>query len=90
MLEFNSRFESGNLSMVSFLDGVYYLLLHNDVNTSGYTSWFYFCAKNKIPGKYKFAILNYGKAGIMHNQGVRICIHDAKTGWKRGGKNICC
>lgn len=68
---------------------MYYLLLHNDVNTSGYTSWFYFSAKNKCKGKYKFAILNYGKAGLMHSQGVKICVYD-KSQWRRAGDNIYC
>lgn len=76
--------------MVSHIFGVYYLLLQNDVNTTGYTSWFYFSAKNKKKGTYKFAILNYGKAGWMHNQGVKICVCDKKNGWRRDGENILC
>ena len=61
--------------MVSYIEDIYFLLLHNDVNTSGYTSWFYFSVKNQHKGKYKFAILNYGKAGSMHNCGVKICVY---------------
>lgn len=88
-LQFDSRFESGNLSMASQILDVYYLLLHHDVNTSGYTNWFYFNVKNKKKGTKRFAILNYGKAGLVHNHGVKICVHD-KNGWKRGGTNILC
>lgn len=71
-LTFDSRFESGNLSLASYIEetDIHYLLLHNDINTSGYTSWFYFKVKNEKKGVYKFAILNYGKAGWQHNEGV--------------------
>lgn len=76
--------------MVSFCGQIYHLLLHNDINTSGYTSWFYFSVKNKKAGKYRFAILNYGKAGWIYNQGVKICTYNPKNGWKRGGESIFC
>jgi hypothetical protein len=76
--------------MVGLCDGIYHLLLHNDVNTSGYTSWFYFSVKAKIKGVYRLVILNYGKAGNMHNPGVKICVYETKTGWRRGGENIAC
>ena len=89
VLEFDSRFESGNLSLASYVDNVYTLLLHNDVNTSGYTSWFYFEVKAKTKGLYKFAILNYGKAGKQLNSGVQICVKNNK-GWQRGGQNVTC
>lgn len=46
--------------------------------------------KNRVRGRYKFAILNYGKAGLMHNHGVRICVHDNANGWLRGCDNIVC
>ena len=89
-LSFDSRFESGNLSIAAYVDGTYCLLLHNDVNTFGYTSWFYFQVKNRKAGRYKFAIMNYGKAGWMHNQGVKIAIYTKKSGWFRGGESIQC
>lgn len=89
-LLFDSRFESGNLSLAAYTDQTYCLLLHNDVNTFGYTNWFYFQVRNRSAGRYKFAIMNYGKAGWMHNQGVKICVFSKKTGWVRGGENIHC
>jgi hypothetical protein len=76
--------------MVGYSDGVYHLLLHNDVNTSGYTNWFYFSVRAKVKGRYKFAILNYGKAGRMHSQGVKICVYEEAKGWRRGGEAIGC
>ena len=92
MLVFDSRFESGNLSLASYLKEIdtYFLLLHNDVNTSGYTSWFYFKVCNKKKGLNKFVIANYGKAGWQHNNGVRICCYGKDGGWHRGGNNIHC
>lgn len=91
-LAFDSRFESGNLSLASYIKEIdtYLLLLHNDVNTSGYTSWFYFKVQNSSRGNYRFAILNYGKAGWQHNNGVKICCYKKDGGWHRGGTNIHC
>lgn len=73
-IEFDSRFECGNLSVVSYVDGLYCLLLHNDVNTSGYTNWYYFSALSKEPCKAKIAIMNYGKAGWPLNAFPGICV----------------
>ncbi|WP_367175755.1 M14-type cytosolic carboxypeptidase, partial [uncultured Agitococcus sp.] len=42
-LVFESRFECGNLSLVSKVtDTEYNLLLQNDINTNGYSQWFFF------------------------------------------------
>jgi hypothetical protein len=49
------------------------MLLHNDVNTSGYTNWFYFSVEPRKLGKYKMAILNFGKAGWAYGIGIGIC-----------------
>jgi len=46
-VKFDSCFESGNLSLVSIVDDLHCLLLHNDVNTTGYTNWFYFSVWSK-------------------------------------------
>ena len=46
-LIFESRFESGNLSMASKVsDSEYNLLLQNDINTNGYSQWFFFKVSN--------------------------------------------
>lgn len=91
LLEFDSRFESANLSIVSYTDDIYCMLLHNDVNTSGYTNWFYFCATSKANFKGKIAIMNYGKAGWPFNQYLGICAYRIDTGvWTRVGSNINC
>lgn len=67
-LVFESRFESGNLAFASKVSPKEYnLLLHNDINTKGYSNWFYFKVTNKMPCKAKFNIVNYGKAGSMFN-----------------------
>lgn len=73
-IEFDSRFECGNLSVASYVDGLYCLLLHNDVNTSGYTNWYYFSATSKDACKARIAIMNYGKAGWPLNAFPGVCV----------------
>ena len=42
-LLFESRFESGNLDIaVKVSDSEYNLILQDDVNTNGYTQWYFF------------------------------------------------
>ena len=56
------------------VDGVCCLLLHNDVNTTGYTNWFYFSVTSKKDVKGKMAIMNYGKAGWPLNSYPGVCV----------------
>jgi hypothetical protein len=60
-LVFESRFESGNLSMaVKVSDTEYNLLLQNDINTEGHTQWFFFRMTNtRAKSNIKFNILNF-------------------------------
>ena len=69
-LIFDSHFESGNLHSafrISSGDGAaftdnYDLYLHNDVNTTGHTQWFYFSVANMIAGqKVTFCLRNFSK-----------------------------
>ncbi len=63
------------------------LLLHNDVNTTGYTNWFYFSAQNNHKSKKyqaKFTIMNYGKAGWPMNNFPGVCLwSDQRQAWER-------
>lgn len=51
-LIFDSRFESGNLFAVyknmdeSLFQNEYDLILQNDINTKGYSQWFFFSIRN--------------------------------------------
>lgn len=60
-LEFDSRFESGNLlSAFRKEDNVYDLILENDINTKGNTQWFFFLVKNTRRGEtVTFNIMNF-------------------------------
>lgn len=93
---FESRFESGNLSLVSKVnDHDYNLLLQNDINTSGYSQWFFFKVSNTTKDmKVKFNILNMYKANSLYNEGMRIVTYSVKESklnnisWHRAGEDI--
>lgn len=89
-LDFHSRFESGNLSAVAHTDGLYCLLLHNDLNTTGYTNWFYFAVTSRLPVRGRLAIMNYGKAGWPLNLFPGVCVWTGEGGWRRHGLNVQC
>lgn len=95
VLEFESRFESGNLAVasVSRLNKKnYYLALQRDINSRKITTqWFYFRVKNRQnTGTYTFNIVNYVKPFSMFSQGMKPCLYSVKTqrGWERAGTNI--
>ncbi|CAG9336270.1 unnamed protein product [Blepharisma stoltei] len=94
-LVFESRFESGNLSMaIKISDNEYNLILQNDINTKGHTQWFYFRVTNTTEGlAVRFNIINLGKKDSLYNEGMKVLIHsesENKTnpGWFRGGTDI--
>ena len=70
-LQFESRFESGNLrKAVQTGEREYDLLLTSDCNTRGHHQWFYFRVANAKPGvKYQFNVVNYEKANSQFNYG---------------------
>ncbi|XP_054728956.1 cytosolic carboxypeptidase Nna1 isoform X2 [Anastrepha obliqua] len=95
-LEFESRFESGNLAKAVMITQTYYeLYLRSDLYTSRSKQWFYFrvrrTRKNVI---YRFSIVNLVKSDSLYNDGMRPLMYstiDAKQireGWKRCGTNI--
>lgn len=95
-IEFESRFESGNLHS-AFLVGEnsYQLVLQNDSNTNGYTQWFFFRMRNKKYNKsVKLNIINMSQKFSLFNEGMRISIYSEqrakieKIGWYRGGNDI--
>ncbi len=77
---FESRFESGNLSMTSKVsDSEYNLLLQNDINTNGYSQWFFFKVTNTQKDKtVKFNILNLYKHNSLYKAGMKIIIYSKK------------
>ncbi|EAS03740.2 zinc carboxypeptidase family protein (macronuclear) [Tetrahymena thermophila SB210] len=95
-LIFESRFESGNLSIAAKIsDEEYDLLLQNDINTHGHTQWFFFKVKNTFSGsRVKFNILNFCKSDSLFNQGMKVLVYSKiqaisqNKGWHRSGENI--
>ncbi|KAL4475889.1 hypothetical protein ABPG73_002090 [Tetrahymena malaccensis] len=95
-LVFESRFESGNLSIAAKIsDDEYDLLLQNDINTHGHTQWFFFKVKNTFSGsRIKFNILNFCKSDSLFNQGMKVLVYSKiqaishNKGWHRSCENI--
>lgn len=93
ILEFDSRFESGNLQIaMQVKEFEYDLMVQSDINTTcgKHNQWFYFSVKKMIPNKqYKFNIINMSKANSQFNQGMQpVMFSAAKNSWSRGGENI--
>ncbi|KAJ3193514.1 Cytosolic carboxypeptidase 1, partial [Entophlyctis luteolus] len=74
ILQFESRFESGNLQMAIKVQQVEYdLLLQSDIGSKPgrHNQWFYFSVTNMIPGMmYKFNILNMSKGTSQFGEGL--------------------
>ncbi|XP_045919245.1 cytosolic carboxypeptidase 2-like [Micropterus dolomieu] len=95
-LEFESRFESGNLQKAVQV-GVYEyeLTLRTDMYTRKHTQWFYFRVRNMKAGvNYRFTIINLMKSSSLYSQGMRPLLYSERAakekgvGWQRTGSNI--
>ena len=95
-LQFESRFESGNLGKVVQVGRWdYELYLRHDLYTKKYTQWYYFRVRNMQAGQtYRFTIVNLYKAGSLYNEGMQPVFYsehkarEQKLGWHRAGHNI--
>uniref|UniRef100_A0A3B3CUW8 Cytosolic carboxypeptidase N-terminal domain-containing protein n=1 Tax=Oryzias melastigma TaxID=30732 RepID=A0A3B3CUW8_ORYME len=103
-LEFESRFESGNLLKsrshhpVSFpVRGLhdYQLTLRPDLYTTKHTQWFYFrVRKMRARVTYRFTIINLMKSSSLYCHGMKPLLYSEKAakergeGWRRAGANI--
>ncbi|XP_077938103.1 cytosolic carboxypeptidase 2 isoform X2 [Gasterosteus aculeatus] len=94
-LEFESRFESGNLQKaVQVSDYDYELTLRTDMYTRKHTQWFYFRVRNMKAGvTYRFSIINLMKSSSLYSHGMRPLLYseraaDKGVGWQRAGSNI--
>ena len=90
---FESRFECGNLAMVTrskIFENEYYLLLTKDFNTARCTQWFFFRVLNKQKGKLTFHFLNFFKDYSSFEYGMQICMASRSNNytWERGGYDI--
>ena len=78
-LQFESRFESGNLQLAYKIDdSLYQLFLHNDTNTTGYTQWFYFQVSNTKKRRVKFQIMNLLRKRTKYCYGITIWVFSTK------------
>ncbi|XP_024137084.1 cytosolic carboxypeptidase 2 [Oryzias melastigma] len=95
-LEFESRFESGNLLKavrVGLHD--YQLTLRPDLYTTKHTQWFYFrVRKMRARVTYRFTIINLMKSSSLYCHGMKPLLYSEKAakergeGWRRAGANI--
>ncbi|XP_057693932.1 cytosolic carboxypeptidase 2 [Corythoichthys intestinalis] len=95
-LEFESRFESGNLQKaVQVGPHEYELTLRTDMYTSKHTQWFYFRVRNmKAEVSYRLTIVNLMKRRSLYSQGMKPLLYSERAaeetavGWIRTGSNI--
>ncbi|XP_036963943.1 cytosolic carboxypeptidase 2 isoform X2 [Acanthopagrus latus] len=95
-LEFESRFESGNLQkavQIGIYD--YELTLRTDMYTKKHTQWFYFRVGNMKAGvTYRFTVINFMKSSSLYSQGMKPLLYSEReamekgVGWQRTGSNI--
>ncbi|XP_037776542.1 cytosolic carboxypeptidase 1-like [Penaeus monodon] len=96
-LNFESRFESGNLRRVIQASNTEYdLILNADVNSSHHHQWFYFEVSNmEAHTPYVFNIINNEKPNSEFNYGMKpvmFSVREAIKGrgaWVRTGTDIC-
>eukprot|EP00727_Mastigamoeba_balamuthi_P012860 m51a1_g8197 hypothetical protein (669) ;mRNA; f:8876-11783 len=96
-LEFESRFESGNLARATQTGPYEYKLeVRPDMEINGkyLTHWFYFSVRGAVPGhRYRLAVTNAAKAESLQRHGLRpllYSVRDAKCGhgWVRAGEDL--
>ena len=95
-LQFESRFESGNLrKAVQVGKWDYELYLRYDLYTKKHTQWFYFRVRNiRARQTYRFTIVNLYKAKSLYSEGMQPVFYserearDQGLGWQRAGHNI--
>ncbi|KER28567.1 hypothetical protein T265_13549, partial [Opisthorchis viverrini] len=95
-LEFESRFESGNLrKAIQVRQYEYDLILSPDVNTISNLQWFYFRVSNvEADVDYRFNIINCEKPSSQFTSGMQPLLFsvrealDGRCYWRRAGKFI--
>ncbi|XP_018043707.1 PREDICTED: cytosolic carboxypeptidase 1-like [Atta colombica] len=95
-LQFESRFESGNLrKAIQIGPREYDLILTPDVNSGSRHQWFYFEVSNMEATAYTFNIINCEKTNSQFNFGMKPILFSVteaqcgRPGWVRTGVDIC-
>ena len=79
---------------VKVSDTEYNLILQDDVNTNGFTQWFFFRVENtQADLTVKFNLINFQKKDSLFNHGMKPLIYSLKTqqnekGWVWAGHDI--
>lgn len=88
-LRFHSNFDSGNLfTAMRGEDGVYYLEMAPDTNSTALPNWFHFAVTNTVEGeKVVFRMTNFSKP----NYSPSVCYRSKKSsrGWERVSVKDC-
>ena len=95
-LQFESRFESGNLRrVIQISETEYDMYLNPDYNTGVNTQWYFFRITGGRKGvTYQLNLVNFVKPTSDYSQGMRPLLHSATEasltgqGWTRCGTNI--
>lgn len=94
-LEFNSKFESGNLhKAIKLSDYEYGLKISADMNTTGNNHWYYFSVYNPRKTPITFHILNMKKLDLLYKSGLKPAVYSTtlfkaqKIKWHRDCTNI--
>jgi hypothetical protein len=95
-LQFESRFESGNLQRAIKVGPTEYDLYLRPDKGTGCVQWYYFMVRNmKVRVPYVFNIVNFVKKKSLYNSGLRPLMYSDKearskrdgTGWHRVGSS---
>ena len=77
-LEFDSKFESGNLACaIKKRPHEYDLILQNDTNTFGYIQWFFFRVRAPNEQLVTLNLLNHTKWNSLFNYGMKVLVSRA-------------
>ncbi|KAI8845719.1 hypothetical protein BJ741DRAFT_585627 [Chytriomyces cf. hyalinus JEL632] len=102
-LQFESRFESGNLGKAIRRGPSHYELhVRCDLNTAGHAQWYYFRVKGMVTRNedtyedvvYRFDIVNLNKPKSLYSTGLKPLLYsdhlaaEKGIGWHRTGANI--
>ena len=92
LLQFDSKFEGGNLDkVVKVSPGHYDLYMRADANTRGYHQWYYFSVICSQTAEVTFNIVNFTKNESLYSQGMLPVVFLEKEplkGWHRAGYDI--
>jgi Zinc carboxypeptidase/Cytosolic carboxypeptidase N-terminal domain len=84
-LEFNSKFESGNLSRaIKLSDYEYSLYTQCDTNTTGNNHWYYFSVKNPRKTSITFHIVNMKKLDLLYRSGLKPVVYSVRSHQETG------